>query len=105
MERASLTTTRLNEWCPSDEILCMVEQHIPIATIKSRFAISGSRVHELTELGKHRRELRMGVDEREAVSLDWSLPVDVLLVTAQAITVIQQGCELKTLLVALRARE
>jgi hypothetical protein len=98
-----MTTTRLNEWAASDEILCMFEQCIPIQVIKSKFKITASEVHRMVEHGRHRRELRTGVVDQ--IDPTWRLPVDVLIPTTTTITCVQEGCRLSTLLDALRARE
>ena len=101
------TTDRLHEWTTSDLAFSMYEASIPFAVIKIKLKATATQVHRMVEIGRHRRELRMGVVDQidQIVDPDWRLPNDVLIPTATTITCIQEGCKLHTLVEALRARE
>jgi len=104
--------TRLLTWRKSDEALAMHEQNIPLNVITKKFQLSASQVYRMMEQGKRRRHERMGNTERERlikhrterIDPTYILPCDVLIPRIEAVVCIQAGCELNTLLEALRGR-
>ncbi len=101
---------RLNTWTKADEVLAMFEQSIPYQVIMKKFDITIGNAHRLVEEGKRRREVRTGCLERvrltkHQIDTSWPLPVDCLIPSVGAVTTIQAGCELQTLIAALRQRE
>jgi hypothetical protein len=88
----------------------MHEQDIPYHVITKKFDITIGHAHRMAETGRRRREQRTGCLERDRLAKNqidqsWLLPCDVMLAQPEVITTIQQGCELGTLLQALRQRE
>ena len=101
---------RLHNWTQADEILAMHEQNIPYQVITRKFDITLGRAHRMVEAGKRRREARTGCLERvglakHQIDTSWPIPVDCLIPSIGAVTTIQAGCELQTLIAALRQRE
>jgi hypothetical protein len=105
--------TRLLTWSKSDEALAMHEQNIPVYVISKKFQLSASQVHNMLEQGKRRRLERMGNTERERLikhgteridPRSYILPCDVLIPKVEAIVCVQAGCELSTLIEALRGK-
>jgi hypothetical protein len=100
----------LSEWTKADEVFCMSDQHIPSHTIRRKFHVTANQYRTLVEVGRRRREQRTRHIERvrlvwrDQVDAAWQLPVDVFMAQPEAIVMVQQGCELGTLLQALRAR-
>jgi len=100
----------LYNWTTADEILAMHEQHIPYQVITKKFDITIGRAHRMVETGKRRREVRTGCLERvrlakNQIDQSWCIPVDCLIPTIGAVVTVQAGCELSTLIAALRQRE
>jgi hypothetical protein len=100
----------LSEWTKADEVFCMADQHIPSHTIRKRFHVTANQYRTLVEVGRRRREQRTKHIERvrlvwrDQVDAAWQLPCDVLIPQIEAIVTVQAGCELGTLLQALRSR-
>jgi hypothetical protein len=97
-------------WTTADQALAMHDQNIPYQIIMRKFEITLGHAHRMVETGKRRREQRTGCLERvrlakNQIDQSWLLPCDVMLAQPEVITTIQQGCELGTLLQALRQRE
>lgn len=104
--------TRLLTSSKSDEALAMHEQNIPLAVLTKQFQLSASQVANMLAQGKRRRHERMGNTERERlikhrtgrIDPTYILPCDVLIPKVEAMTCTQAGCELNTLIEALRGR-
>jgi hypothetical protein len=63
------------------------------------------RVGLTTQRRKPKPRNRSKHSKPEPIDDSWALPCDVLLPTIGAVTTIQAGCELSTLIAALRQRE
>jgi hypothetical protein len=101
---------RLNEWTKADEVFCMIEQRIPLHTVCKKFKTTAKQARNLVEQGRRRREQRTKHIERvrlvwrDQIDAAWQLPEDVFIARPEAIVMVQQGCELGTLLQALCSR-
>jgi hypothetical protein len=105
-----ITAAPLHNWTIADQVLSMYEQHIPYQAICKKFEITIGHAHRMAEAGRRRREQRTGCLERvrltkHQIDQSWQLPCDCLIPTIGAVVTVQAGCELGTLIAALRQRE
>jgi hypothetical protein len=109
------TPDPLHQWSAADEVYAAADAGITTKILCRKFRMTPATVKRFTNHGEARHRRRTGVIVRERlikhqlVNLpldpEWRLPCDVLLTTPSAILTAQQGCELGTLLTALRGRE